>query len=71
MGLQSTEIVYFFSAGIDYRRQNLSSVDVRYWRLQTIPTLYGLISLEGDGYLEHCSISYTALHQSGYLNIKL
>ena len=58
MGLQSTEIVYFFSAGID-------------WRLQTIPTLYGLISLEGDGYLEHCSISYTALHQSGYLNIKL
>ena len=27
------------SAGIDFSRQNLTSVDVRFWRLKSIPTL--------------------------------
>ena len=28
-----------YSAGIDFRRQNLTSVDVRFWRLKSIPAL--------------------------------
>ena len=32
-----------FSAGIDFRRQNLTSVDVRFWRPNSIPALKGLI----------------------------
>ena len=28
-----------YSAGIDFSRQNLTSVDVRFWRLKSIPTL--------------------------------
>ena len=31
-----------FSAGIDFRRQNLTSTDVRFWRLKTVPALKGL-----------------------------
>ena len=31
-----------FSVGIDFRRQNQTSVDVRFWRLMSIPTLTGL-----------------------------
>ena len=31
-----------FSAGIVFRRQNLTSVDVRFWRLKTVPELKGL-----------------------------
>ena len=31
-----------FSAGIDFRRQNLTSTDVRFWRLKSIPALKGL-----------------------------
>ena len=30
MGLQPLPIVYSFSAGIDFRRQNLTSTDVRF-----------------------------------------
>ena len=30
------------SAGIDFRRQNLTSTDVRFWRLKSTPALYGL-----------------------------
>ena len=26
-----------YSVGIDFRRQNLTSVDVRFWRLKSIP----------------------------------
>ena len=33
---------YSYSAGIDFRRQNLTSTDVRFWRLMPIPALYGL-----------------------------
>ena len=29
-----------YSAGIDLRRQNLTSVDVRFWRLKSIPALW-------------------------------
>ena len=43
MGLQSLWIFYFFSAGIDFRRQNLTSTDVRFRRLQSIPALQGLL----------------------------
>ena len=28
-----------YSAGTDFRRQNLTSVDVRFWRLKSIPVL--------------------------------
>ena len=28
-----------YSAKIDFRRQNLTSVDVRFWRLKSIPAL--------------------------------
>ena len=28
-----------FSAGIDFRRQNLTSIEVRFWRLKSIPAL--------------------------------
>ena len=33
---------YPYSAGIDYRRHNLTSTDVRLWRLRYIPAQYGL-----------------------------
>ena len=29
-----------YNAGIDFSRQNLTSVDVRFWRLKSIPALY-------------------------------
>ena len=28
-----------YSAGTDFKRQNLTSVDVRFWRLKSVPTL--------------------------------
>ena len=31
----------FFSVGSDYRRQDLTSTDVRFWRLNTLPALWG------------------------------
>ena len=31
--------VYSYSAGIDIRRQNLKSLDVRFWRLMSIPAV--------------------------------
>ena len=31
-----------YSAGIDFRRHNLTSTDVRLWRLKSIPALWGL-----------------------------
>ena len=30
------------NAGIDFRRQNLTSIDVRFWRLRSVPALKGL-----------------------------
>ena len=30
------------SAGNDFSRQNLASTDVRFWRLKSIPALWGL-----------------------------
>ena len=33
---------YSYSAGIDFRRHNLTSTDVRFWRLKSIPALWGL-----------------------------
>ena len=38
----SLKYFYAYSAGIDYSRHNLTSVDVRFWRLKSIPALYGL-----------------------------
>ena len=29
-----------YSAGIDFRRQNLTSVDIKFWRLKSIPAQY-------------------------------
>ena len=34
---------YFFSAGIDFRGQNLTSPDVRFWRLKSVPARKRLI----------------------------
>ena len=31
--------VYSYSAGIDFRRQNLTPTDVGFWRLKSIPAL--------------------------------
>ena len=38
MGLRPLEIFYCYSAGIDFRCQNLTST-VRFWRLKSIPVL--------------------------------
>ena len=35
----TANIIFFLSAEIDFRRQNQTSVDVRFWRLMSIPTL--------------------------------
>ena len=32
-------IFFSYSAGNDFSRQNLTSVDVRFWRLESIPAL--------------------------------
>ena len=32
-------LINSYSAGIDFSRQNLTSVDVRFWRLKSIPAL--------------------------------
>ena len=37
-----TNMFYSYSAGIDSSRQNLTSTDVRFWRLELIPALWGL-----------------------------
>ena len=34
-----------YSAWIDFRLQNLTSTDVRFWRLKSIPALWGLKSM--------------------------
>ena len=41
MGLWPLEFVNYFSAGIDFRRHNLTSTDVRFWRIKTLPALKG------------------------------
>ena len=35
----ATDKINPYSAGIDFRRQNLTSVDVRFWRLKSTPAL--------------------------------
>ena len=37
MGLRLLEIFYSFSVGIDFRRQNLTSIDIIFWRLKSVP----------------------------------
>ena len=39
MGLRPLEIFYSYSAGIDFSRQNLRTIDVRFWWLKSIPAL--------------------------------
>ena len=41
------QYTYFqpFSVGIDFSRQNLTSIDVRFWRPKSIPALWGLTAL--------------------------
>ena len=50
---------YPYSAGIDFRRQNLTSADVRFWRLMSIPALEGLITIVG--FIHHIA-SFNPLH---------
>ena len=33
---------YSYMGGVDFRRQNLTSTDVRFWRLKSIPALQGV-----------------------------
>ena len=47
-----------FSAGTDFRRQNLTSKDVRFWRLKTVPALKGLLCLAGLSII--CQWDYNA-----------
>ena len=42
MGLGPLWIFHTYSAGIDFGRQNLTSTDVRFWRLKTVPALQWL-----------------------------
>ena len=35
-----------YSAWIDFRRQNLTSIDVRFWRLKSIHAMWGLTNIE-------------------------
>ena len=49
MGLRPIYIFNSFSAGIDFRRQNLTSADVRFWRLNSFPALKGLGQLAKPG----------------------
>ena len=42
MGLRPLYMFYSSSAGIDFKRQNMTSIDVRFWRLKTVPALKGL-----------------------------
>ena len=39
------ECIYSFGAGTDFIRQNLTSTDVRFCRIKTVPALKGLITL--------------------------
>ena len=41
MGLRPLYILNSFSAGIDFRRQNLTFVDVRFWRIKSVPAPKG------------------------------
>ena len=34
-----TNTIYSYSVGIDFSRQNLMSIAVRFWRLKSIPLL--------------------------------
>ena len=42
---------YSYSAGIDFSRQNLTSTDVRFWLLKSIPALYKVKSLHLNTYV--------------------
>ena len=56
------------SAGTDFRHQNLTSLDVRFWRLKTVPEPKGLSP--GCGYLqpEGCCESGQSKHNVGQGN---
>ena len=41
--------LYDYCTGIDFRRQNLTSTDVRFWRLKSIPALQGLSAKHDSG----------------------
>ena len=43
MGLGRLEIVYYLQRGDFFIHQNLTSTDVRIWRIKTVPALKGLI----------------------------
>ena len=45
---------YSFSAGIDFSRQNLTSVDVRFWRLKSVPALTGLTGQSARYFILFC-----------------
>ena len=42
-----------YSAGVDFSRQNLTSTDVRFWRIKTVPALEGLSFYHEDKRFQH------------------
>ena len=45
----STAIIMSFSAGIHFRRHILTFIDVRFWRLKTVPALKVLTNIGSIG----------------------
>ena len=56
MDLRPLWLFHFYSVGIDFRRQNLTCTDVRFWRLKSIPHC--------QSYITH---STAVLHDNLYL----
>ena len=54
---------YSLSAGNDLRRQNLTSTDVRYWRLKSIPALWGI----NCGNIQHITLVLPGKAKRQYL----
>ena len=59
-----------YSAGIDFSRQNLTSVHVRFWRPKYIPALLGLKCYINNLKITHLKLCFaTAIHNFMWLKI--
>ena len=68
MGLRPLEMCFnSFSAGIVFIRQNLTSTDVRFWRIKTVPALKGSIYISTS--LANYTFSTPKWHQTCALNL--
>ena len=57
----------FFSAVAIYRRQILSSIDIRFWRLKTVPALKGLSNFRNLKFFGHSL--WPQGHEVGYFRM--